>query len=138
ADKLIPTKTIPRGFSNVEQFDQCAVELKQALSKSGLDVTSIQVRGSSATGVSSKGGGFRFDGSNPSDIDFAIEFNQKLPGISTSKNIDGFIHPNKLFNNFPELQAWADKWSTTLGRKVTPGGFQPGKLPSDPANVIVK
>ena len=88
------------------------------------------MRGSSVTGVSSKGGGFRVGGSKPSDIDVFIEFADDI-GLSTSKNIPGFIHPDKLMKKYPELKAWSDKWSKILGREITPGGFKPGTF-NDP------
>ena len=133
--------SIPRGFSNASQVQQCTVELEQALAKSGLDAKSIQVRGSAATGVSSKGGGFRMEAQNglkPSDVDVGIEFNNPVSNITTSKNQPGFIHPDKMMKNFPELKAWSEKWSNILGRDITPGGWQPGTLPSDPSNIHLK
>lgn len=131
---------VPRGFSNGRQVLQCTSELKQALSSSGLDVKSIYVRGSSATGVSSKGGSFRIEAQNglkPSDIDVAIELNKPIENITTSKNQPGFIHPNKMMKNYPELQAWSEKWSDILGRDITPGGWQPGTF-NDPNTIKLK
>ncbi|NLW47278.1 MAG: hypothetical protein GXY86_08080 [Firmicutes bacterium] len=131
----------PRGFSSAGQVKQCTVELEQALSKSGLKVKSIQVRGSAATGVSRKGGNFRMEAQNglkPSDIDVGIEFSDTVQNITTSKNQLGFIHPDKMMKNFPELKAWSEKWSEILGREITPGGWQPGTLQSDPSNIHLK
>jgi len=124
---------IPRGFSNAKQFTQAGDELAMALKESGLGYNQIGVRGSSVTGVSSKGGGFRVGGSNPSDIDVFIEFSGNV-GLNSSKNIPGFIHPGKLMNKYPALRQWSQKWSKILGREITPGGFQPGTT-TDP-NVI--
>jgi len=88
----------------------------------------IGVRGSSVTNSSSKGGPFRVQAENemkPSDIDVFVEFSDNIV-INSSKNIPGFIHPNKLFKQYPALQKWSDDWSKILGREITPGGFKPG------------
>ncbi|MDU9413779.1 hypothetical protein [Pseudomonas sp. zfem005] len=99
-----------------------------ALKESGLECQSIGVRGSSITNPSSKCGSFRFDaqdGMKPSDIDVFIDLSKDI-AISSSENISGFIHPNKLFKRYPALKAWSDKWSKILGREITPGGFKLG------------
>ena len=121
------SKAIPKGFNNVDEFVQAGDELIDALKASKLDFSKIGVRGSSVTGVSSKGGGFRTGGTNPSDIDAFIEFSSDI-GLNASKNIPGFIHPNKLMKKYPALKAWAQKWSKILGREITPGGFKPGSM----------
>ena len=130
--------TIPRGFKDASQVQKCTAELQEALAKSGLDAKSIQVRGSSATGFSRKGGEFRMEAQNglkPSDVDVGIEFNEPVSGITTSKNQPGFIHPDKMMKNYPDLQVWSEKWSEILGREITPGGWQPGTLPVEPTNI---
>ena len=121
------SKVIPKGFKNADEFIQAGDELIDALKTSKLAYNKIGVRGSSVTGVSSKGGGFRTGGTNPSDIDAFIEFSSDI-GINASKNIPGFIHPNKLMKRFPALKAWAQKWSKILGREISPGGFKPGTM----------
>ncbi len=78
------------------------------------------------------------NGLKPSDIDVGVEFSKPLQNITTSKKQPGFIHPNKMMKNFPELKAWSEKWSNILGREITPGGWQPGTLPSDPSNIHLK
>lgn len=114
----------------------------EATNKSGLEVKSIQIRGSAASGVSSKGNGlFRETAENglgPSDIDLGIELKSPLNKMNTSKNQPGFYHPDKIMKKYPELKAWSEKWTEILGREITPGGWQAGTLPSDPANIIVK
>ena len=131
---------IPNGFKDLKQLQQSTMELKDALGKSGLEVESIQVRGSAATGLSSKGGEFRWEATNglpASDIDVAIEFKNTI-NMTTSKNLPGFIHPDKVLKSYPELKGWSIKWSDILGRDITPGGWQPGTLPKEPSNIILK
>ncbi len=43
-------------------------------------------------------------------------------------NAGGFVHPDKLLKNFPELKNWSEKWGKILGREITPGGWNPGAL----------
>ncbi len=120
--------SVPRGFTDTKQFAQAGDELVIALKESGLGFKNIGVRGSSVTNSSSKGGSFRFESQNGmklSDVDVFIEFANDV-AINSSKNIPGFIHPNKLFKQYPALKIWSDNWSKTLGREITPGGFKPG------------
>lgn len=122
-----------RGFSSAGQFSQARTELAEALHKPGLKVRQSGVRGSVVTDVSSKGGGFRVGAENglkPSDIDVFIEFADDI-GLSSSQEIPGFIHPDKLLKNYPALREWSEKWSKILGREITPGGFKPGTF-NDP------
>lgn len=124
---------VPRGFSDAAQFKQAGTELAAALDEAGVAYSRIGVRGSSVTGASSKGGPFRTaasEGKPASDIDVFIEFADDV-GLSSSKNIPGFVHPNKLMKRYPGLQRWAEKWSGVLGREITPGGFKPGTF-TDP------
>ena len=120
---------IPRGFANAEQFSQASAELRTALANSGITDAQIGVRGSSITGFSARTGA---PFSAASDIDFFVESGQLTEGFSTSRNIPGFVHPDKLLGSFPELEAWSSRWTTTLGRDVTPGAFTPGSLSGTP------
>jgi hypothetical protein len=52
-----------------------------------------------------------------------IETGQLTAGLRASKNIPGFIHPDHVARSFPALADWAAKWTRTLGRKVSVGGF---------------
>jgi hypothetical protein len=88
------------------------------------------------TNISSKDTAFRetaLGNLKASDIDVFIELKKDI-GINASKNIPGFIHPGKLFQQFPSLLKWSEKWSKILGREITPGAFKPGTF-NDP-NVI--
>jgi hypothetical protein len=126
------TRTVPLGFESAEQFAQATQELQQALRASGIDDATVGVRGSSVTGNSPlKGTEF----GPQSDIDFFVESGKLTQDYRTSKNIPGFVHPKKLMADYPALQAWASKWSSVLGREVSPGGFVPGTVPSQPAIV---
>jgi len=122
------SKIIPRGFNDAEQFTQVGSELKIALQESGIQFSNIGVRGSAVTNVSSKGGAFRetaLGNLKSSDIDVYVELTQEI-GLKASENIEGFIHPGKLFEKFPALEKWSEKWSQVLGREITPGAFNPG------------
>ncbi|MDO3569080.1 hypothetical protein Q3O89_22355, partial [Ralstonia pseudosolanacearum] len=128
------TRTVPHGFSPEDQFVSAAEDLQNALQRSGIKDATIGVRGSSVTGRSlTKGTPF----GPQSDIDFFVESRQLTDGYSTSKNIPGFVHPNKILPDYPLLQDWAESWTKTLGRDVTPGAFVPGTLPKQPS-IIVK
>ena len=119
---------LPRGFTSSEQFSQAGRELSDALKKSGIEVSQTGVRGSSVTGVSSKGGAFRevpTDNLKASDIDAFVELISPM-NVRTSSKIPGFIHPDKLMKRYPALQEWSEKWTKLLGREITPAGFQPG------------
>jgi len=125
----VAAKTIPRGFADAGQFNQATAELEMALAKSGITDAAIGVRGSSVTGVSSRTG-------KPfgpaSDIDIFVESRQLTEGFTTSPNIPGFVHPNKLSGSFDPIAEWSQIWSENLGRKVSVGGFQPGTVPAGP------
>ena len=119
---------IPKGFNSAKQFIMAGDELAYALKKSGIEFTEIGVRGSAVTNISSKGGGFREiaqNGLKASDIDVYIHLSNDV-SLNSSKNIQGFIHPVKLTNQYPLLRDWSNKWSTLLGREITPGAFKPG------------
>jgi RHS repeat-associated protein len=122
----------PLGFINEAQFKEAAMELRAALQSIGVQDARIGVRGSSVTNVSSKGGTFRWDGADPSDIDFFIESQSLTDGFRTSETIPGFVHPDKLLDRHAALRDWSTRWSDILGRDVTPGAFQPGTVPDAP------
>jgi hypothetical protein len=117
---------IPRGFASAEQFGQASSELRAALKSSNITDATIGVRGSSVTGVSFRTGA---PFGPASDIDFYVESGQLTNGLRTSRNIPGFVHPDRVAGAFPELAAWAQKWSSILGREVNVGGFVPGTVP---------
>ncbi|WP_157768638.1 hypothetical protein [Burkholderia ambifaria] len=127
------TRTVPLGFMSERRFVAAAQELQNALVKSGITDATIGVRGSSVTGYSlTKGTPF----GPRSDIDFFVESRQLTDGYRASRNIPGFVHPNKILPDYPLLQDWAARWTSTLGRDVTPGAFVPGTLPSQPSIVV--
>jgi hypothetical protein len=126
-------RTVPLGFKQEPQFLSAAQELRDALKASGINDATVGVRGSSVTGYSlTKGTQF----GSQSDIDFFVESGQLTDGYKVSKNIPGFVHPNKILPDYPLLQEWATKWTNILGRDVTPGAFVPGMLPGQPAIVV--
>jgi hypothetical protein len=129
------TRTVPLGFSDNSQFLDAAGDLHAALEASGVSDATVGVRGSSVTGFSAKKG---TTFGPQSDIDFFVESGQLTDGYTTSKNIPGFVHPNKILPDYAPLQSWADRWTQALGRDVTPGAFKPGSLPKDPSIVIIK
>ncbi|WP_212801038.1 RHS repeat protein [Pseudomonas sp. St290] len=127
------TRTVPLGFNPETQFTAAAQDLLDVLTQSGITDATIGVRGSSVTGFSlTKGTAF----GPQSDIDFFIESRQLTDGYTTSKNIPGFVHPNKILTDYPLLRDWSTNWTSTLGRDVTPGAFLPGKLPVQPSIVV--
>lgn len=102
-------------------------ELQQALRESGISDAQVGVRGSAVTGQSSKGGPFREQATRDmaaSDVDVFVHSRQlaeKLP--PDSRKIPGMIKPDTIMEEMPAVSAWADKWSKTLGREVSPAGF---------------
>ena len=53
---------------------------------------------------------------------------------STSRfpqNIPGFVHPNRVMDAHPPLKEWSVRWTDILNRKVTPGAFELGAVPTD-------
>jgi uncharacterized Zn-binding protein involved in type VI secretion len=129
------TRTVPHGFADNRQFLSAARDLLAALEESGVSDATVGVRGSSVTGFSAQKGTLF---GPQSDIDFFVESGQLTNGYTTSKNIPGFVHPQKILPDFPSLQTWAERWSKILGREVTPGAFKPGSIPKDPSIVIIK
>ncbi|EPG75209.1 intein N-terminal splicing domain protein [Leptospira fainei serovar Hurstbridge str. BUT 6] len=121
---------IPRGFSSPEQYRQAMSELDGIMKNKGISDYRMGVSGSSVTGESFKSG--RTFGPH-SDIDVFVESNSLTKGIGTSKNIPGFVHPKNLQELHPELKTWSNKWQSILGREVSVGGFQTGKLPDRPS-----
>ena len=128
------TKNFPYGFKDAAQYQKAMKELEEALAKSGIDDANIGTRGSAVSGESSKGGPFRVEAKPPlppSDIDVFIESRKLTEGMKTSANIPGFLHPERVMDKFPALRDWSDRWSSILGREITPGGFRPGTVPSN-------
>jgi len=129
---LTSVSTLPKGFSSIAQFKQAGLELKEALEASGLKYSEIGVGGSSVTNISNKGGSFRTlaeNGLPPSDIDVFVKLSEES-SLSVSKNIPGFIHPDKLAKKYPALGEWSQKWTKQLGRDISVGGYQPTFKPS--------
>lgn len=133
-----PGRSIPFGFKDEEEYNQCMGELQDTLEKEGITDATIGVRGSAVTGVSSKGGAFRWaaeGGKEASDVDVFVESGQLTEGMSESKSIPGFVKPEKVMAEHPALEEWSDKWSGKLGREITPGAFKPGTVPNQPKMV---
>lgn len=118
---------VPRGFKNAEQFAKVGEELGVALEKSGIKYEQIGIRGSSVSGLSSKGGGFRYeavDGFKASDIDAFVILKEDI-SVSGGATRPDFVHPDKMMKKYPELKAWSEKWTKILGREITPAGIKP-------------
>jgi hypothetical protein len=130
----VPPRKYPYGFKDEAQYRRAMNELNEALKKSGIDDANIGTRGSAVSGISSKGGPFRIDTDpplKPSDIDVFIESKKLTDGIKTSANIPGFAHPERVMDKYPALREWSNRWSSILGREITPGGFRPGTVPTN-------
>jgi hypothetical protein len=123
-------RTFPRGFTNADQFNTAMQELKDLTSRLGDPLARIGVSGSSVTGVSFKEG--RPFGPQ-SDIDVFVESSTLAGSLKQSSNIPGFIHPRRFMEAYPNLGEWAERWSATLGREVSIGGFLTDYLPVRPA-----
>lgn len=105
-----------RGFKNggeiMERLGNLKNQLKSLKIKDvTLDDIKVGIRGSSVSGASSKGGGFRWRGSEgggkPSDIDFFIS-SDKLDDLLRRANIEfkgGRMNPNQLADLNPQLAA---------------------------------
>jgi hypothetical protein len=133
-----PDLAYPRGFQNAEQFAQAMNELRSILRDAGITDAQIGVRGSSVTGVSYRTGDPFRQTTDPgppvvyaSDIDFFVESNQLTNGLETSRK--GFVYPGDLQKAYSGIAGWAETWTANLGRKVSVGGWQTGRLPHDPA-----
>ncbi len=101
----------PRGFESAEQFQAATADLRDALSKCGVDDATIGVRGSSVTG-------FSFHTGAPfgpeSDIDFFVESKQLTDGLKTSPNIPGFVLPWRIHDAWRPMLEWSQDWSEIL------------------------
>ncbi len=109
-------------------------ELESALKDEGIPVSSVGVRGSSVTYHSNnpkKVGSF-FDkrGKGTSDIDvFFVTKAHLKPQPSKT----GFFSDKKIAEKYPKIDAWNNKWTGQLGRKVAAAGFRP-TAPMKPGN----
>jgi hypothetical protein len=125
----VAERLIPLGFKDAEQYNKAMTELNSILKKLDVNDAKLGISGSSVSGYSYKTGK-PFNSS--SDIDVFIESNILTNGLATSKNIPGFVHPNKLMNTHLELSMWSERWTKELGREVSIGGFHKGTLPRRP------
>lgn len=128
---IFTSAEVPLGFAGRSQFGTAVSELRSVLGELGITDATIGVRGSAVAGRSSSGVPF----GPASDIDFFIESRVLTQGLSESKNIAGFVHPDKIHSAFEGIAAWSQRWSTILGRPVSVGGFRPGTVPSGPSIV---
>jgi len=120
-------------FKDVQQFLVAANELRGALEASGISGARIGARGSSVTGASAARG---VSFGPASDVDIFVEAEYFYGRYRASKNIPGFIHPDKLMRDQPLLREWSERWTEVLGRDVSIGGFVPGMFPGQPAIMV--
>ena len=106
------------------------------MSAHGISDATVGVRGSSVTGFGGnpKSPTFGQPFGPTSDIDLFVESTQ---AVNAFKKQPGFVHPDKMIDAFPGLDAWSQRWSDILGRPVSPAAWKPGALPSTPA-ILVK
>jgi hypothetical protein len=112
----------PLGFESRDQFEACMEDLCQEAQKRGVACKTVGVRGSAATYTSNnphkKGHYFDKKGEGKSDIDAFIVSDSRL---DCRPNRDGFFHPDKVAESYPDLAQWGQDWSNELGRDITPG-----------------
>lgn len=124
-----------RGFRNTGELIERLGNLRNAMIKAGYDDVRVGIRGSSVTGYSSKGGGFRLHGKKvknsegdkelkPSDIDFLVaseKLEQRLRQLNVKVKNGERVEPEVLAAEMEELAVIFEKFnkSTTrqLGRK---------------------
>jgi len=116
-----------RGFNNAGELVERVGNLRNRIKKTGLEDVVIGLRGSSVTGISSKGGEFRWlaEGMKASDVDFFFTsktLEAKLKKLGAHFKPDGRLDPSVLAKYEPkiaeELAAFAAQSETQLGRKA--------------------
>jgi len=126
------TKEVPLGFKDKEQFTQFKGELDDILKKSELNDAEIGLKGTSTTFYSenpSKPLGHHWDADpkNLGDYDLNVtspSMVNKLneAGVKPSEKY-GVYKTRDIESNFPELNAFQEKWSDILGREVNFVGY---------------
>ncbi|WP_207306760.1 hypothetical protein [Xanthomonas oryzae] len=129
------TRNVPLGFESEAQFHVAAQELMDVMVENGINDATVGVRGSSVTGVSSnpRSENFGKPFGPSSDIDMFIESAEVTSAFKKQPN---FVHPDRMIDAYPSLDAWSLKWSNILGRPISPAAWKPGALPSTPAIMV--
>jgi Domain of unknown function (DUF4157) len=131
-EKIVEVQgVLVRGFRNAGELLERAGNLRNRIlkAKAKLDDIRIGLRGSSVTGVSSKGGDFRWlpdpGGLGASDIDFFFtspKLERKLDAMEALFKPDGRMAPDILARYEPELakalEEFAQESQKQLGRKA--------------------
>lgn len=118
-----------RGFRNAGELIERVGNLRNRLIKTGFDDIQIGLRGSSVTGISSKGGEFRWlaqsGGLKASDVDFFFtspKLERKLDSLKALFKPDGRLDPDVLKKHAPHvaeaLEAFSEQTTQQLGRKA--------------------
>jgi hypothetical protein len=117
-----------RGFKSPGEVVERLGNLKNRAVQCGFDDVQVGIRGSSVTGESSKGGGFRWDG-DYSDVDFLVSSAKLDRALARYEarygdiQINGRIRPDALPRFDPELSAILDEFAAQtkqqLGRKAS-------------------
>lgn len=128
-EKIVEIRgVLVRGFNNAGELIERVGNLRNRIKKTGIDDVVIGLRGSSVTGISSKGGEFRWlntAGGKASDVDFFFtskKLQQKLEKRGVRFKPDGRLDPAELAKHEPELakqlDAFAEATGGQLGRKA--------------------
>lgn len=137
-----------RGFKNAGEIIERVGNLRNRLIKLGLDDVEIAIRGSSVTGLSSKGDLFRWTektgGLKPSDVDFFFispKLEEKVKKLG-GNFVSGRLKPETLKQLFPEiantLTEFSQKTTTQIGRKADASLLQKNILNSlEPGSFII-
>jgi hypothetical protein len=139
-------KKTPLGFKDEAQFGEFKGEMNSALDKAGLADSEIGLKGTATTFYSenpSKPLGHHWDADlkNPGDYDLNITSRSMVErmestGISPSNKYNVF-KTSDIESSFPELRAFQEKWSTTLGREVNFVGY-PSTTARDATEFILR
>lgn len=125
--KKIAARGFPNGFSSREQFVSAMSDLCATAASLNLIVRLTGVRGVAATfkSLSADKLGHYFDrnGNNTSDIDIFF-VTDSLLAAPARPNRNGFIHPDRIAEAYPDLEAWNREWTERLGRDACAAALQ--------------
>ena len=112
-----------RGFRNAGEVSERAGNLANRLRDAGFDDVQVGIRGSSVSGLSRKGGGFRQLGKSRSDVDFFIsskrlEAHIDRLGGGRDLFVNGRLRPELMGRIRPDIQTILESFGTQTTRQL--------------------
>ncbi|MBF0106953.1 MAG: hypothetical protein HQM16_16695 [Deltaproteobacteria bacterium] len=127
--RMIGTRKVPKGFVDVQQFDQSMTDLKHILKGYHISDARIVIHGSAVDGVAEGGKPFRYGGPEASDLNIEIQSQEILEPLRDKWLDKGGRVSHKDFDAlYPEIAKWSERWHRVLhNRTVQTYGHLPVK-----------